>query len=261
MTFELATGDFLFEPKAGRDYSRDEDHMAQVGAVLCCCVYCHTASCVLLLLAGSGWGCGWGCVAFKQCKPCVGTAAALRTPQLHLHATLSLPPLSHSLPSLTHEALPSLPPPPPPPLLLQMMELLDHIPRSVATSGRYAREIFTREGRLRHIHRLNHWPLERVLEEKYKFPREEVRFCCCTAGCTAGWTAALLYSQLLRCQLDCCAAGCIASCCMPLHTAASTPPHTHASTPTPASTPHHRPDDCADDSPSSMHVRLPIVGP
>ena len=59
-----------------------------------------------------------------------------------------------------------------------MMELLDHIPRSVATSGRYAREIFTREGRLRHIHRLNHWPLERVLEEKYKFPREEVRFCC-----------------------------------------------------------------------------------
>ena len=30
MVFELATGDFLFEPKAGRDYSRDEDHMAQV---------------------------------------------------------------------------------------------------------------------------------------------------------------------------------------------------------------------------------------
>lgn len=33
MAFELATGDFLFEPKAGRDYSRDEDHMAQVGAL------------------------------------------------------------------------------------------------------------------------------------------------------------------------------------------------------------------------------------
>ena len=55
-----------------------------------------------------------------------------------------------------------------------MMELLDHIPRSVATNGRYARELFTREGRLRHIHRLNHWPLERVLEDKYKFDREEV---------------------------------------------------------------------------------------
>ena len=31
MVFELVTGDFLFEPKAGRDYSRDEDHLAQVG--------------------------------------------------------------------------------------------------------------------------------------------------------------------------------------------------------------------------------------
>ena len=57
MVFELVTGDFLFEPKVGRDYSRDEDHLAQ------------------------------------------------------------------------------------------MIELLERIPRSVATSGRYAREYFTREGR------------------------------------------------------------------------------------------------------------------
>ncbi|PSC68985.1 SRSF kinase 1 [Micractinium conductrix] len=85
MIFELATGDFLFEPKAGRDYSRDEDHMAQ------------------------------------------------------------------------------------------MIELLDHIPRSVATTGRYAREVFTREGRLRHIHRLNYWPMEKVLGEKYKFQEQEAR--------------------------------------------------------------------------------------
>ena len=28
--------------------------------------------------------------------------------------------------------------------------------------------------RLRHIHRLNYWPLHRVLEEKYKLPPEEV---------------------------------------------------------------------------------------
>jgi serine/threonine-protein kinase SRPK3 len=35
--------------------------------------------------------------------------------------------------------------------------------------------VFTREGRLRHIHRLNYWPLEKVLEEKYKFPRAEAR--------------------------------------------------------------------------------------
>ena len=28
MTFELATGDYLFDPKASEDYSRDEDHLA-----------------------------------------------------------------------------------------------------------------------------------------------------------------------------------------------------------------------------------------
>jgi len=30
MTFELATGDFLFEPHSGEDYSRDEDHIALI---------------------------------------------------------------------------------------------------------------------------------------------------------------------------------------------------------------------------------------
>lgn len=30
MAFELATGDFLFEPHSGEDYSRDEDHLAHV---------------------------------------------------------------------------------------------------------------------------------------------------------------------------------------------------------------------------------------
>ncbi|XP_069085957.1 SRSF protein kinase 2 isoform X2 [Pleurodeles waltl] len=30
MTFELATGDYLFEPHSGEDYSRDEDHIAHI---------------------------------------------------------------------------------------------------------------------------------------------------------------------------------------------------------------------------------------
>lgn len=30
MAFELATGDYLFEPHSGPDYSRDEDHLAHV---------------------------------------------------------------------------------------------------------------------------------------------------------------------------------------------------------------------------------------
>ena len=30
MAFELATGDYLFEPHSGDDYSRDEDHLAHI---------------------------------------------------------------------------------------------------------------------------------------------------------------------------------------------------------------------------------------
>lgn len=30
MAFELATGDYLFEPHSGDDYCRDEDHLAHI---------------------------------------------------------------------------------------------------------------------------------------------------------------------------------------------------------------------------------------
>ena len=30
MIFELATGDYLFEPHSGDNYSRDEDHIAHI---------------------------------------------------------------------------------------------------------------------------------------------------------------------------------------------------------------------------------------
>ncbi|CDQ96424.1 unnamed protein product [Oncorhynchus mykiss] len=30
MAFELATGDYLFEPHSGQDYTRDEDHIALI---------------------------------------------------------------------------------------------------------------------------------------------------------------------------------------------------------------------------------------
>ncbi|KAL4533769.1 hypothetical protein Ndes2526B_g07334 [Nannochloris sp. 'desiccata'] len=83
MIFELVTGDFMFEPRAGREYTRDEDHLAQ------------------------------------------------------------------------------------------MVELLGKIPRSVATTGKHAREYFTRDGQLRHIHRLNFWPIDKVLVEKYRIDPAE----------------------------------------------------------------------------------------
>lgn len=34
MAFELATGDYLFEPHSGEDYSRDEDHIALIMELL-----------------------------------------------------------------------------------------------------------------------------------------------------------------------------------------------------------------------------------
>ena len=34
MAFELATGDYLFEPHSGDNYSRDEDHIAHISELL-----------------------------------------------------------------------------------------------------------------------------------------------------------------------------------------------------------------------------------
>lgn len=45
----------------------------------------------------------------------------------------------------------------------------------MASTGRYASDFFNRHGELRHIKRLKHWPLERVLVDKYRLPEQEVR--------------------------------------------------------------------------------------
>lgn len=51
------------------------------------------------------------------------------------------------------------------------------MPRRVCSTGKYAKDYFNQHGELRHIKKLRFWPLERVLHEKYEFPREEVRLC------------------------------------------------------------------------------------
>ncbi len=56
-----------------------------------------------------------------------------------------------------------------------MIELLQHIPPEIATAGKHSAEFFTPEGELHHIRALRFWPLERVLQEKYGMPEEEVR--------------------------------------------------------------------------------------
>lgn len=54
------------------------------------------------------------------------------------------------------------------------MELLGRMPRRVCSTGKYAKDYFNRHGELRHIKKLRFWPLDRVLQEKYDFPRQEV---------------------------------------------------------------------------------------
>ena len=81
--FELITGDYLFEPKSGKDYSRDEDHLA----------------------------------------------------------------------------------------LFQ--EALGKIPKRIALKGKFARDFFNRNGDLKHIKKLQHWPLTDVFIDKYEIEPEE----------------------------------------------------------------------------------------
>jgi len=84
MFFELLTGDFLFDPKSGEDWTRDEDHLAL------------------------------------------------------------------------------------------MIELLgDHPPKDWVLGGKYSRDFFNGQGKLKHIKTLKFWPLYEVLTEKYNHGEEE----------------------------------------------------------------------------------------
>eukprot|EP00884_Botryococcus_braunii_P018084 jgi/Botrbrau1/495/Bobra.110_2s0127.2 len=85
MIFELVTGDLLFDPRRGKNFDRDEDHIAL------------------------------------------------------------------------------------------MLELLGKMPRKVALHGKFARELFNRNGELRHIKKLKYWSLDQVLVEKYDVPLEEAQ--------------------------------------------------------------------------------------
>lgn len=83
MLFELLTGDFLFEPRKGQYYDKDDDHLGS------------------------------------------------------------------------------------------MIELLGPPTKSFSLSGKHSRRFFDATGHLRKIRGLNHWPLDRVLKEKYRLKDEE----------------------------------------------------------------------------------------
>lgn len=57
--------------------------------------------------------------------------------------------------------------------LAQMSELLGPIPERIWKFGMFSRDLFTPEGRLRHIDRLRPWPLVDVLQSKYGMCAEE----------------------------------------------------------------------------------------
>ena len=83
MIFELITGDFLFEPRKGHNFDKDDDHLAQ------------------------------------------------------------------------------------------MMEILGKMPKNIAFSGRLSKRFFDKTGHLLKIRGLQHWPLKKVLMEKYRFVESE----------------------------------------------------------------------------------------
>jgi serine/threonine-protein kinase SRPK3 len=56
-----------------------------------------------------------------------------------------------------------------------MIELLGPIPRNMALAGTKYKKIFTSDGNLKRIKGLKYWPLHKVLEQKYKFKKED--FC------------------------------------------------------------------------------------
>lgn len=59
--------------------------------------------------------------------------------------------------------------------LALMLELMGpKTPRYLYTTGKYSRELFKRDGSLRHINNLEYWSLPNVLLEKYKLAADEV---------------------------------------------------------------------------------------
>ncbi|GKV21890.1 hypothetical protein SLEP1_g31821 [Rubroshorea leprosula] len=59
--------------------------------------------------------------------------------------------------------------------LALMMELLGKMSRKIAIGGAQSKDYFDRHGDLKRIRRLKHWPLDRLLVDKYKFSEADAR--------------------------------------------------------------------------------------
>lgn len=58
--------------------------------------------------------------------------------------------------------------------LALFIELLGRMPKRLSSTGKYAKDYFNRHGELRHIKKMRFWPLDKVLNEKYHLPEDEV---------------------------------------------------------------------------------------
>ena len=67
--------------------------------------------------------------------------------------------------------------------LALFIELLGRMPKRLSSIGKHAKDYFNRHGELRHIKKMRFWPLERVLQEKYHLPENEV--CFRSSACSA----------------------------------------------------------------------------
>ena len=86
--------------------------------------------------------------------------------------------------------------------LALFIELLGRMPKRLSSTGKYAKDYFNRHGELRHIKKMRFWPLDKVLNEKYHLPEDEV---CLPSLCLPVPSLSLPYRKCATCQqLKCC---------------------------------------------------------
>ena len=59
--------------------------------------------------------------------------------------------------------------------LALMMEMLGKLPKKLALSGRYSRNYYNKDGKLKNIKKMNWDPLKAVMENEYNYSKEEAQ--------------------------------------------------------------------------------------
>lgn len=182
LVYELATGQYLFNPRTVGTRGRDRDHLLQVGPGGCVCrVGGWVAWRARLWGPGSGSVCV--CVFMRVCVEGAGRGGLLWTGRGGVGwGEGRVFCLCSGGPGLARRAAAARVRGPhvrllPTPFPQQMMQRLGPMPRSVATTGAHAVDFFSADGRMWHLpsRHVPYWPLDHVLHEQHGMPEEEVR--------------------------------------------------------------------------------------